>query len=253
MQLLEVPFPMCGSGMVLVRNHFSAISAGTEGKTVNDARLGYIGKARARKEEVKKVVKAVRTFGLKDTYNMVMNKLEAPSALGYSSAGTVMAVASDVRGFRVGDHVACAGGSAVHAEVVAVPENLCVRVPEEVPMDQAAMTTIGAIAMQGVRLSDTQIGGNAVVIGLGLIGKITMMLLKASGVTPIGIDIDETQVDSTKALGFDLVFWRNRENLEHEIIDRCGGFGTDSVIITAGTSSLDPVNFAGAIARPKGK
>src|SRR5690606_34179578 len=129
----------------------------------------------------------------------------------------------------------------------------CVRVPEEVPMDQAAMTTIGAIAMQGVRLSDTQIGGNAVVIGLGLIGKMTMMLLRASGVTPIGIDIDETQVESTKALGFDLVFRRNRENLESEIIDRCGGFGTDAVIITAGTSSLDPVNFAGAIARPKGK
>lgn len=253
MQLLEVPFPVLSPGMVLVRNHYSAISAGTEGKTVNDARLGYLGKARARKAEVKKVVKAARTYGLADTYKMVMNKLEAPSALGYSCAGEVIAVAEDVTGFRVGDRVACAGGSAVHAEVVAVPENLCARVPDVVGLDQASMTTIAAIALQGIRLSDTQVGGNAVVIGLGLIGKMTMMLLKAAGITPIGIDIDAKQVETTRELGFARVFSRQRPEIESEIIDLCDGFGTDAVIITAGTASLDPVNLAGSVARPKGK
>ncbi len=253
MQLLEVPFPVLSPGMVMVRCHYSAISAGTEGKTVNDARLGYVAKARARKAEVKKVVKAARTYGLADTYKMVMNKLEAPSTLGYSCAGEVIAVAEDVRGFRVGDRVACAGGSAVHAEVVAVPENLCVRVPKNVGMDQASMTTIAAIALQGIRLSDTQVGGNAVVIGLGLIGKMTMMLLKAAGINPIGIDIDTNQVETTRELGFRNVFSRQRPDIESEIIDLCDGFGTDAVIITAGTASLDPVNLAGSIARSKGK
>ncbi|TVR39099.1 MAG: oxidoreductase [Cryomorphaceae bacterium] len=253
MQLLEVPFPVLGPGMVMVRNHYSAISAGTEGKTVNDARLGYLAKARARQNEVKKVVKAARTYGLADTYKMVMNKLEAPSALGYSCAGEVIAIADDVRGFRVGDRVACAGGSAVHAEVVAVPENLCAKVPESVSLDEASMTTIAAIALQGIRLSDTQLGGNAVVIGLGLIGKMTMILLRAAGVRPIGVDIDARQVESTRALGFDHVFVREQHGIENEIIDLCEGFGTDAVLITAGTSSLDPVNLAGRVARPKGK
>jgi len=165
----------------------------------------------------------------------------------------VIAVAEDVRGFRVGDRVACAGGSAVHAEVVAVPENLCVRVPDDVGLDQASMTTIAAIALQGIRLSDTQVGGNTVVIGLGLIGKMTMMLLKAAGINAIGIDIDAKQVETTKALGFPDVFSRQRPEIESEIIDLCDGFGTDAVIITAGTASLDPVNLAGSIARPKGK
>lgn len=253
MQWLEVPFPHLAPGTVLVRNHFSAISAGTEGKTVNDARLGYIAKARARKSEVNKVIKAARTYGLADTYKMVMNKLEAPSALGYSCAGEVIAVAADVQGFRLGDRVACAGGSAVHAEVVAIPENLCAHIPQNVAFDEASMTTIAAIALQGIRLSDTQLGGNAVVIGLGVIGKMTMMMLRASGVTPIGIDIDDSQIESAQKLGFDYVYHRERLNLEKEIIALCDGNGTDAVIITAATGSLDPVNFAGKVARQKGK
>ena len=111
MQILEVPFPALSEGMVLVRNHYSLISAGTEGKTVKDARLGYIGKARSRKEEVKKVIESAKTFGVMKTYQMVMNKLDAPSSLGYSTAGEVIAVADDVIDFRVGDRVACGGNS----------------------------------------------------------------------------------------------------------------------------------------------
>ena len=169
MHLLQVPFPALQPGCILVRNHFSVISAGTEGKSVKDARLGYVAKARARKEEVGKVMKSVQNFGLIPTYKMVMNKLESPSPLGYCCAGEVIAVASDVKDFRIGDFVACGGNTAVHAEVVAVPVNLCVKISNDVNIRDAAFATLGAIAMQGIRQADLRLGENAVVIGLGLI------------------------------------------------------------------------------------
>lgn len=128
MQLLEVPFPALEKGQIMVRNHYSVISAGTEGKTVKDARLGYIGKAKARKDEVKKVITAAQTFGVMKTYQMVKNKLESPSPLGYSCAGEVIAVAEDITEFTVGDVVACGGNTANHSEVVVVPKNLCVKI-----------------------------------------------------------------------------------------------------------------------------
>ncbi|MBK7909732.1 bi-domain-containing oxidoreductase [Candidatus Pollutiaquabacter sp.] len=253
MQLLEVPFPALTSGTVLVRNHFSLISAGTEGKSVKDARLGYIAKARARKEEVKKVLQAVKTFGLKDTYRMVMNRLDAPSALGYSCAGEVIAVASDVRDFQVGDRVACGGSTANHAEVVMVPVNLCVKLDPNVSLEQAAYTTVGSIALQGIRQADLRLGENCVVIGLGLLGQITIQLLRAAGVRTIGIDIDERMVRLAETMGCDLALSRRLEQLEDIVSNFTGGHGTDAVIITAGTDSTDPVDLAGALCRKKGR
>lgn len=253
MQLLEVPFPALPAGCVLVRNHFSLISAGTEGKTVQDARSGYIGKARARKDDVRKVFKAARTYGWLHTYKMVMNKLDAPSALGYSCAGEVIAVASDVQSFRVGDHVACGGNSAVHAEVVAVPVNLCVKLDSNVPLQQAAFTTLGAIALQGIRQADLRLGENCAVIGLGLVGQLTVQLLRASGVKAYGIDVDPAAVALGTASGADLSLLRSREDLETVLLEATGGHGVDAVIITAGSDSTDPVDLAGAIARKKGK
>lgn len=253
MQLLEVPFPALAQGQVLVRNHFSLISAGTEGKTVKDARLGYIGKARARKEEVKKVIQTAKVIGIKETYRLVMNKLDAPSALGYSSSGEVIAVASDVSEFAIGDRVACGGSSAVHAEVVAVPVNLCVKLNASISMKDAAFTTLGAIAMQGVRQADLKLGENCVVIGLGLVGQITLQLLQASGVRVFGIDIDQHQVDLAKQTGADFSFHRQEDQLEAAILHHTGGFGADAVIITAATSSTDPVDLAGQLSRRKGK
>jgi polar amino acid transport system substrate-binding protein len=253
MELLEVPFPALTSGTVLVRNHFSLISAGTEGKSVKDARLGYIAKARARKEEVKKVLQAVKTFGLKDTYRMVMNRLDAPSALGYSCAGEVIAVASDVRDFQVGDRVACGGGTANHAEVVAVPVNLCVKLDPSVSLEQAAYTTVGSIALQGIRQADLRLGENCVIIGLGLLGQITIQLLRAAGVRTIGIDIDDRMVRLAGDMGCDLALSRKLEQLEELVANFTGGHGTDAVIITAGTDSTDPVDLAGALCRKKGK
>lgn len=253
MQLLEVPFPALEAGHVLVRNHFSVISAGTEGKTVKDARLGYIGKARARQEEVKKVIRTARTQGVMKTYHMVMDRLNAPSPLGYSCAGEVIAIGPDVNEFKVGDRVACGGGSAVHSEVVAIPKNLCAKVPEGIPMQEAAFATVAAIALQGVRQADLRLGENAVVIGLGLIGQLTIQLLRAAGVRVVGIDIDDRQVQLAQERGADLAMNRNREDLETAISEFTNGAGTDSVIITAGTSSSDPVDLAGILCRRKGK
>jgi predicted dehydrogenase/threonine dehydrogenase-like Zn-dependent dehydrogenase len=253
MEMMEVPFPQLNNGCVLVRNHFSVISAGTEGKTVKDARLGYIGKALARKDEVKKVLRSVKTIGLLDTYKLTMNKLEAPSALGYSCAGEVIAVASDVLEFKVGDRVACAGAGAVHAEVVAVPKNLCVQIPPQVSSEKAAFTTLGAIALQGIRQSELKLGESCAVIGLGLIGRLTLQLLNAAGINAIGIDADEKITDSCRKAGIKNIFHRNEEGLENSVRAITNAYGADAVIITASAASTDPVNLAGELCRPKGK
>lgn len=253
MQILEVPFPAVASGCVLVRNHFSLISAGTEGKTVKDARLGYIGKARARRDEVKKVIDTARTLGILNTYRMVMNKLDAPSPLGYSCAGEVIAIASDVTDFRVGDRVACGGNGAIHAEVVAVPVNLCVKLDPSVPMEFAAFTTLGAIALQGIRQADLRLGENCVVIGLGLLGQLSIQMLQAAGVKTIGIDIDSRMVALARENGCDLALERTLSDVEQQVLQFTDGQGTDAVIIVAGTDSTDPVDLAGALCRKKGK
>jgi predicted dehydrogenase/threonine dehydrogenase-like Zn-dependent dehydrogenase len=253
MELMEVPFPALKAGCVLVRNHFSVISAGTEGKTVKDARLGYVGKARSRKEEVSKVIQSAKTHGVMKTYRMVMNKLEAPNPLGYSTAGEVIAVAPDVTNFQVGDQVACGGNSANHSEVICVPKNLCAKVGKNTSMEDAAFTTIASIAMQGVRQAEISLGESCAVIGLGLIGQLTFKLLEAAGITPIGIDIDQSQVDNASQLGLKYAYSTNDEALIEKIKEHTNGAGVDAVIITAGTSSSDPVNLAGEIARQKAK
>ena len=174
MEILEVPFPIIGEGQVLVRNYYSVISAGTEGKTVSDARKGYIAKAKSRKKEVKMVIDMIKSEGLKKTYNVVMNKLEAPSPLGYSCAGEIIGVGKNVHDLKVGDKVACGGSGACHAEVVAVNRNLCVKIPDTVDIKEASFTTIAAIAIQGVRQADLRFGENCSVIGLGLVGQLTL-------------------------------------------------------------------------------
>lgn len=253
MEILEVPFPVLAKGQVLVRNHYSVISAGTEGKTVSDARKGYIAKAKSRQKEVKMVIDMIRSEGFKKTYDVVMNKLEAPSPLGYSCAGEVIAVGDDVTDLKAGDKVACGGGGAYHADVVAVNRNLCVKLPGNIDMSQAAFATIASIAIQGIRQADLRFGENCTVVGLGLIGLITIEVLKASGIKAIGVDVSEAQVEKAKEIGADFALNRNHAGIAQAIIDFTKGYGTDAVIITAGTSSLDPVEFAGEVCRRKGK
>ncbi len=253
MELADLPNPVPGLGEILIRTAFSAISTGTEGRTVSDARKGYIAKAKSRRAEVEKVIDTARKQGIADTYRMVMNRLEALQPLGYSLSGTVVDVGPGVRGFRKGDRVACGGSEAAHSELVAVSENLCVKLPDATPLDQAAFTTIGAIAMQGVRRAELSLGESAAIIGLGLIGQLTVKLLRQAGVRAFGIDIHTGPVEAALESGAEYAALRNDETLESTIVEKSGGYGVDAVIITAGSSSTDPVDLAGRLCRHRGK
>lgn len=253
MEIVSLPNPHPQKGQVLVRTYFSAISTGTEGKTVTDARKGYFAKAQSRKEEVSKVLKAAQNFGVSDTYKMVMNKLESLQPLGYSLSGEVVEVGEGVTEFQPGDRVACGGATASHAELVVVPKNLVVKLRPKTAMDQAAFTTIGAIALQGIRRSGLSIGENAAVIGLGLIGQITVKLLKAAGIRAFGIDLKPELVDQAIQSGAEGAALRSDTLLEARVAEFARGEGVDAVIITAGSSSLDPVELAGKLCRTHGK
>ncbi len=251
-EITEVPVPGVGPGEVLVRNIYSCISPGTESSTVHAARKGYIGKAKERPEQVKQVIEKLRTQGIVQTYRAVMKKLDAYSPLGYSCVGQIVGLAPDVKGLVIGDYVACGGSGASHAEVVAVPENLCVKLPTNTDLKQAAYNTLGAIAMQGVRQADLRLGEVCAVIGLGLLGQLTCALLTASGVRVIGIDVAPAMVKMAEANCADRAYERGMPGIEQRIAEYANGMGCDAVIITAAADSLDPVNFAGAMARKKG-
>lgn len=262
MQIIEVPLPNMRPGMVLVRNLYSVISAGTESGTVKAARKGYLGKALEKPQQVKQVLDTLKTQGPLQTYRAVMKKLDAYSPLGYSCVGEVIDVALDLNEFRIGDFVACGGQTASHAEVVAVPRNLCVKLPgvQEIErkgeMDEylkgAAYNTLGAIALQGIRQADLHLGEYCLVLGLGLLGQLTAILLKASGIKVIGVDIDANMVNMAAKHCLDLALIRESVGIENQIFEFTQGIGCDSVIITAATDSLDPINFSGAMARKKG-
>ncbi len=251
--LLEVPVPSLSKGMILVKNFYSIISPGTEGKSVKSAKLGYIAKAKQKPKEARLVLDSIKEKGLVSTYKTVMNRLDNPVPLGYSCAGEVIGIGREVSDLSVGDFVACAGGNAAHAEVVSVQKNLCARIPKGVDVKYAAFSTIGAISLQGIRQADLTLGGNCVVIGLGLIGQLTMQLLDVSGILAMGIDVDTYKVEKARELGARFVLKRENPSLENIIMDLTNGNGTDAVIITAATGSLDPVELAGTLCRKKGK
>ena len=255
MVIQEIPYPQLGRGMIMVKNHYSIISAGTEGSTVQSARKSLISKAKERPKQVKQVIDALKKQGPIQTYRAVMKKLDAYSPLGYSCSGEVIEVGEGVTEFKLGDKVACAGvGYANHAEIVSVPINLSVKLDKAANLKDAAYNTLGAIAMQGVRQADMRLGENCVLVGLGLLGQLTALILRASGVNVIGIDISEVAVNLVKDNNIcDFAFTRNTPGLSEKIGQLTKGLGADSVIISAGTSSLDPINFAGSIARKKAK
>lgn len=255
MIIQQLPIPQVSKGMVLVKNHYSIISSGTEGSTVSTARKSLIGKAKERPQQAKQVLDVLKNQGPVQTYRAVMKKLDAYSPLGYSSAGEVIEVGEGVTEFKPGDKVACAGaGYANHAEVVSVPINLCVKLPHDADLKKASYNTLGAISLQGVRQADLRLGETCAIIGLGLLGQLASLQLRASGVKTIGVDIEESQVNTAlKNDAVDYAFTRNTAGIEQKIEKITNGLGVDAVIVAAATSSLDPVNFAGAIARKKGK
>lgn len=250
----ELPLPKVGSGMVLVRNHYSLISAGTEGSTARTARKGLIGKVKERPLQAKQVLDTLKKQGPVQTYRAVMKKLDAYSPLGYSSAGQVIEVGSSIQDISIGDKVACGGaGYANHAEIVCVPRNLCVKLQDDADLKKACYNTLGAIALQGIRQADLRLGESCVVIGLGLVGQLTCLMLRAGGIRTFGIDIDRNAVEIASRHCCDRAWIRQSPGLALKTADQTNGLGVDAVIITAGTSSLDPINCAGELARKRGK
>lgn len=253
MDVIDVPMPVVSKGWVLVRNAYSVISAGTEGSTVRAARKNLIGKARERPHQARQMMELLAQAGPVQAYRTLLKKLDSYSALGYSSAGMVIAVGEGVSGFAVGDKVACAGATANHSEIVAVPKNLCVKLHADADLSRAAYNTLGAIALQGIRQADLRLGETCAVIGLGLLGQLACLLLRAGGIKVVGIDVNPAMVKLAQEHATDLAGLRSELGLVERIHEFTGGMGADAVIITAATTHTDPINFAGRILRQKGK
>jgi len=247
----ELPAPELKPKMIVVHTQASLISAGTERTSVSTAKASMLEKIRTRPDLVKQVVDMAKREGMLSTLSKVRTKLDSYKALGYAAAGVVIESSTDE--FAPGDRVACAGGGyASHAEVIAVPRNLAVKIPDGVSFDEAAFTTLGAIAMQGVRQADVRLGEAVAVIGLGLLGQLTVQLLKAAGCRVIGLDINERQFELAREFGADALAVSGSGSLG-SIESFTRGIGCDAVIITAGTSSNDPVELAIQAARKKGR
>lgn len=253
----DVPAPVCPQGGLLVRATHSLISTGTESMSVASGgkRENLIVKAIKNPQLVAKVLQKVATLGVRDTVSLVKNRTRTYMATGYSATGVVVEVGAGVSGFSIGDRVACAGaGHANHAEIMAVPQNLAVQVPDGVPGDEAAFVTLGAIAVQGVRRARIQFGESVLVVGLGLIGLLTVQILKAAGCRVIGADVVSSRVELARTLGMDVGVVIG-EGPELPVVCRSvtSGHGVDVALLTAATPSSIPANTAMDACRERGR
>lgn len=247
----DIPIPTPREGQALVKVSASLVSAGTERMVVEFAEKSLVGKARSRPDLVKQVLDKAKREGVVPTVQAAFNRLDQPMALGYSTAGTIVALGKNMQGFKVGQRVACAGGGyATHAEYNVVPRNLLTPLPKNVDFESAAFTTLGAIALHGFRLAEPQLGENVAVIGLGLLGLLTVQIASAAGCSVLGIDIDPKRVKLASSLNVQAV---TRKQAESASAAFTANRGFDSVIICADTSSNDPIELAGVIARDRAK
>ena len=236
LSVTDSPAPIVKSGHILVNTSCSLISAGTDRAIVGLAKKGYLGKALDRPDLAKKVINRARNEGFWSTFKVVQNLISEPLPLGYSLVGTASAVGQNVDGFSKNTRIACAGlGHANHAQTVCVPQNLCVNVPDNVSDEDAAYVTLGAIAMQGVRQAQQQVGSNILVIGLGLVGLITVQICVAAGYRVIGIDIDANKFDLAKKMGAVDALHPDDPNLKPVIDKMTRGYGVDAALLTAGS------------------
>lgn len=251
LRLIEAPVPRSGRGRNLVATRVSLISAGTEKQIIDLARSSLAGKAMARPDLVRKTLQKVRNEGLLPTVQKVFAKLDTPIPLGYSLAGTVVEAGAEAGGYAVGDRIACAGAAvANHAEYNAVPKNLSVRIPAGVCDEAASFVTLGAIALQGVRVANPTLGERVVVMGLGLIGQLTVQLLKANGCRVLGFDPNPGRAKLALEMGADVAV---SDALDEAVRGFTEGYGADAVIVTASSKSSTPPNQAAEISRMKGR
>src|SRR5260370_949290 len=250
-EVVDVPAPKLLAGCVLVRTAASLVSVGTERASSEFARKNLLQKARMRPDLVREVWNKVRGDGVTSAVAAVRSRMDQPSTPGYSSAGTVVAVGEGVTDIRQGDRIACAGvGHAVHAEFACIPRLLLARIPPDAPFsvsfDHAAATTVGAVALHGVRTADVKLVYVVGVIGLGLLGQLLVQILKAGGCRVVGMDVDRGRVDLALRLGADAA-----GDSSSAFVDACmqqsGGRGVDAVLISAQTTSRDPVNLGAKV------
>lgn len=252
-EVADAPAPGIRPGCVLVRVANSLLSAGTERAAAEFASKNLIAKARSRPDLMRDVVNKVKRDGIVSAFLTVRSRLDQPLSPGYSSAGTVIKAGAGIEDLRPGDRVACAGaGIAVHADFVSVPRLLVARISApEVDFESAAFTTLGAVALHGVRIAEAKLGEVVAVIGLGLLGQLTVQILRAAGCVVIGIDPVAERVNLAVKLGA-----TTASTSEAEFLDLClrnsNGYGADAVLITAETSSNGPVNLAARVARDRG-
>jgi predicted dehydrogenase/threonine dehydrogenase-like Zn-dependent dehydrogenase len=244
----DVPRPLVRTGHVLVRSRASLISAGTERMLVSFGKAGWLAKARQQPDKVRMVLEKIRTDGVLPTLDAVRSKLDQPLALGYSNAGVVVEVGSGVEGLKPGDRVLTNGK---HAEFVLVPKNLVVRIPDEVDFESACFGVVGAIALQGMRLAAPTLGETVVVVGLGLIGLLTVQILRASGCRVIGIDVDRRRCESAERYGATAVL--AGDGVVDKVYALTGAQGADAVLVTASTTSSAPIGEAARMSRKRGR
>lgn len=249
----EVSPPVLDDNGVLVANAFSLISSGTERGTVKSGRESLLQKAIERPDLANKLLLKIRQEGITRTLAKVKGIIQEPKPLGYSTSGIVIEIGKNITDINVGDRVACGGAqSAHHSEIDLVPRNLIVKIPENVGMPEAAFTTIGAIAMQGIRRAKGSFGETIVIIGLGLLGNLAAQISHSQGYKVIGFDLDERRVDLAKSLGIESYTLKEVDPLK-KVLERTGGFGADAVILYVATDSSQPVNLAFDMCRQKGK
>jgi len=249
----EVPPPVLEDNQILVANAFSLISSGTERGTVESGRESLLKKAIERPDVVKKVLLKIRQEGIRRTLAKVKGIIQEPKSLGYSTSGIIIEIGKNITDINVGERVACGGAqSAHHSEIDLVPRNLIVKIPENVDMSEAAFTTIGAIAMQGIRRAERSFGETIVIIGLGLLGNLGAQISNSQGYKVIGFDLDERRVDLAKSLGIESYSLKDLDPLR-KVLERTGGFGADAVILYVATDSSEPVNLGFDICRQKGR
>ncbi len=249
----EVPQPELRPGGILLRTAFSAISAGTELAHREQVEKSLLGKALARPDLVRQVVDFARTAGIKAAYQRVQSRLDMLAPLGYSCSGTVIAAGQGAHEFHPGDRVACAGaGYASHCEVNFIPKNLAVKVPDEVSLEAASLSAIGAIALQGFRQSQAVLGEVVVVIGAGLVGVLTIQLAKAAGCRVIAIDRDLQRVERARKFGADLALGSGDRETPSRVKE-FARYGSDVAIVTAASASSEPVELAADISRDRGR
>jgi len=250
----KVPAPIVSEDEILVEVYYSCISTGTEIANVEASARPLIRKVLEKPQDVRRTVENVRKEGLINTIGKIVNKIEARHATGYSASGIIKDIGSNIKNFKYGDRVACAGiGIANHSEFIVVPENLTVKVPDSLSLKEASTVAVGSIAMHGVRRCDPKIGEVVVVIGLGIIGQLSVQLLKLSGCYVIGIDIDMERINRAKKVGLDKGLNAKDPDIIGEIIRNTNGYGADSIIITASSKDSDIINNAIKMSRKKGR